>query len=121
VRQIDDAGNVSDIGTSSSWTIDTTAAPIEPPAVLTPRPGTKTVYLKTVDGKLTWAMKLGVLFSTGGDTRSVARLLTVQVAVDSLGRPVSAKPSDRLGEGWQRGGQVDRLGQVDAVDVALGG
>jgi hypothetical protein len=64
------------------------------PTILTPPVGTKTVYKTTVNGAGIWAIKLGLLFSTRGDTRGSAQFLTVQVAVDGLGQPVSAKPSD---------------------------
>ena len=96
VRQTDAAGNVSQVGTTTSWTVDTTVppAPISVPTVLTVSSATKTVYKKTVDGKGVWAMKVALLFSTGGDTRAAAQILTVQVAVDKDGKPVSAKPSD---------------------------
>ena len=34
------------------------------------------------------------MFSNGGDSRGGAQLLTVQVAVNGLDQPVSARPSD---------------------------
>jgi DNA-binding beta-propeller fold protein YncE len=92
VRQTDAAGNVSNTGTSASWSV--VRAPFLAPSILTPASDVKTVYKTTVNGINTWAIKTGLLFSTGGDTRSPAQLLTVQVAVGSNGKPVSTKPSD---------------------------
>lgn len=93
VKASDAAGNTS-LAETASWTVTASVAPFLPPTVLTPAAGTKTVVKATVDGKGTWVMKLGLLFSTGGDTRGASQFLTVQVAVDSSGRPVSTKPSD---------------------------
>lgn len=86
VRATDAAGNIGNAATAS-WVIIT---PIMAPTPLTAPAGTATVYHELTR----WYIKTGLLFSTGGDTRSGARILSVQVAVNALGQPVSAKPSD---------------------------
>jgi len=131
VRQTDAAGNVSNVGTTSAWVVDTTVAPVVgavgAPTVLTPAAGTKTVYKNGAK----WAIKVGLLFSTGGDTRSTAQLLTVQVAADSAGKPVSAKPSDTLAPpaaatfangvvAWDASGEVLRQSTAQPVWVRVG-
>jgi len=88
VRQTDTANNTSDTGTSSSWTI---TAPVAP-TVLTPAAGVKTLLRNAATN--TWTIKVSLLFSTGGDTRPGAQFLTLQVAVDSNGKPVTTKPAD---------------------------
>ncbi|MCX6388642.1 MAG: leucine-rich repeat protein, partial [Solirubrobacterales bacterium] len=128
VRQTDATGNVSTVGTTASWSV---VIPTLPPTVLTPAAGTKTVYKKTVDGSNTWAIKTGLLFSTGGDTRSAAQFLTVQVAVDSAGKPVATKPSDSLAPptsasfnngvlAWSSTGEVTRSSAATPVWVRVG-
>jgi len=123
VKATDQAGNTS-VAATASWTV---AAPIAEPTVLTPAAGTKTVY-KAGDK---WAIKLGLLFSTGGDTRGAAQFLTVQVAVDSNGRPVSARPSDALAPptaasftkgvlAWDPSGEVQRQSAAQPVWVRVG-
>ncbi|MBU6162830.1 MAG: Ig-like domain repeat protein, partial [Myxococcales bacterium] len=89
VRALDSAGNVGQAATVS-WTVVAAPSSVTIPTVLTPPAGTKTVYRKGDR----WAIKVGALFSTNGDTRNAAKLQTLQVAVDSKGRPVGAKPSD---------------------------
>lgn len=88
VKARDAAGNVGDAKTVT-WQVVLPA-----PSILTPSAGVKTVYKKTVNGKATWALKVGLLFSTGGDTRTAAQFATIQVAVDKDGKPVATKPSD---------------------------
>jgi hypothetical protein len=91
VKAADAAGNTSSAATAT-WTVVPPVGPaaIAAPTVVTPRAGTKTVYKNGVR----WAIKVGSLFSSGGDNRAGAQLLTVQVAVNGLGQPVSARPSD---------------------------
>ena len=127
VRAVDNAGNVGDAQTAS-WTVQ---APVVAPTVLTPAAGTKTVYRKTVDGKVRWAIRTGLLFSTGGDTRGAAQFLTVQVAVNAQGQPVSTKPSDSqalptaptFAQGvvqWSSTGEVTRQTSAAPVWVRVG-
>ena len=127
VKATDQAGNTGPAATVS-WTVTAPpAAPIAAPTVLTPAAGTKTVYKSGSK----WAIKVGLLFSTGGDIRSGAQLLTVQVAVDSNGKPVSTKPSDALappsaanyGKGvlaWDPSGEVKRQSLAQPVWVRVG-
>jgi len=126
VKATDAAGNTSEAATAS-WTVTAPAAPVVSPKVLTPAAGTKTVYKASG----TWAIKVGLLFSTGGDTRSAAQLLTVQVAVDTAGKPVSAKPSDTLAPpaaatfangvvSWSATGEVTRATSAAPVWVRVG-
>ena len=123
VKATDQAGNTS-VAATASWTV---AAPVAAPTVLTPAAGTKTVYKATG----TWAIKVGLLFSTGGDTRSASQFLTVQVAVDSSGKPVSTKPSDTLAPpaaatfangvvSWSATGEVTRNTASAPVWVRVG-
>ena len=60
--------------------------------VLTPAAGVKTLLRNAATN--TWTIKVSLLFSTGTDTRPGAQLRTLQVAVDSKGKPVTAKPTD---------------------------
>jgi len=128
VRQTDAANNVSQVGMTASWSV---VIPTVPPTVTTPSAGTKTVYKKTVGGVKTWAIKTGLLFSTGGDTRPAAQFMNVQVAVDSSGRPVSTKPSDSLAAptvasfttgvlAWSTTGEVTRPSTAAPVWVRAG-
>ncbi|MEI6448131.1 MAG: hypothetical protein WCO96_09685 [Actinomycetes bacterium] len=125
VKLVDAAGNVSDTA-SRSWQIEVPA-----PVVLTPSASTKTVTKKTVNGAGTWAIRAGLLFSRGGDTRSATELLTVQVAVDSAGRPVSTKPSDALAPptvasftngvlAWPSSGELLRASIAQPVWIRVG-
>ena len=127
VRAVDNAGNVGDAETAS-WTVQ---APVVAPTILTPAAGTKTVYRTTVGGKSTWAMKLGLLFGTGGNANGAAQILTVQVAVDGKGLPVTAKPSDSqplptaptFAQGvvsWSNSGEVTRQTVAAPVWVRVG-
>jgi hypothetical protein len=120
VKAVDAASNASE-PTTATWTV---LAPIGAPTVLTTNPGTMTVY----KSGSRWAIKGALLFSTGGDTRSGAQILTLQVAVDSMGRPVSTKPSDQAPlptvasytngiVGWQHGGNGEVLRQSIAQPV----
>ena len=91
VKATDAAGNTSSAATAQ-WTVvpPVVPTPIAPPVVVTPASGSKTVYKRGSK----WAIKVGSMFSNGGDSRGGAQLLTVQVAVNGLGQPVSARPSD---------------------------
>lgn len=128
VKASNAGGQTSDAATAT-WTVS--APPILSPTVLTPAAGTKTVSKATLNGKATWVMKLGLLFSTGGDTRSAAQFLTVQVAVDAAGRPVSTRPSDSqplptaatFAQGvvaWDASGEVGRQSLDIPVWVRVG-
>ncbi|MEI6447211.1 MAG: Ig-like domain-containing protein [Actinomycetes bacterium] len=127
VRAVDNAGNVGDAETAS-WTVQ---APVVAPTILTPAAGAKTVYRTRVGDRNTWAIKVGLLFSTGGDDRAAAQILTVQVAVDGNGRPVAAKPSDSqplptaptFAQGivaWDASGEVTRQTVAAPVWVRVG-
>jgi hypothetical protein len=105
--------------------------PIASPSVLTPAPGTATLYKTKVAGVSKWAIKVGLLFSTGGDNRPAARLLTVQVYADRDGRPLSARPSDGQGSPgsasytngvvkWSGTGEVTRASVAAPVWVRVG-
>jgi hypothetical protein len=124
-KAVDAAGNVSDT-TTGSWQVV-----VPTPRVLTPSAGTKTVVKKTVDGKSTWAIKVGQLFTNDRDARGSAQLLTVQVAVDAEGKPVSTKPSDSqplpsaatFAQGvvaWDASGEVTRSSAAAPVWVRVG-
>ena len=127
-RQTDALGNISNPGITATWSV---VVPTLPPTLLIPSAGTKTVYKKTVGGVKTWAIKTGLLFSTGGDTRSAAQFMTVQVAVDAAGKPVSTRPSDSLAPptvasfttgvlAWSTTGEVTRPSTATPVWVRAG-
>jgi uncharacterized protein (DUF2141 family) len=130
VKATDAAGNASQEA-SVTWLVSAPVLPFSAPTILTPAAGTKTVYKTSVSGKSTWAMKLGLLFSTGGDSRDGAQILTVQVAVDSAGKPVSTKPSDSQAlptaasfiqgvVAWDASGEVTRSTMDAPVWVRVG-
>ena len=106
------------------WTI---YPPVGAPTVLAPASGTKTVYKKA--GK--WHVKVGLLFSTGGNPNPAAQLLTVQLAVDAHGKPVTVKPSNSepaptsasFANGvvaWDPAGEVSRQTVSQPVWVRVG-
>ena len=91
VLATDAAGNVSGPG-KAHWFVAKSPPPVAPPTVLTPAPGVKTLFRNGAAN--TWTIKVNLLFSNGDDDRTGADFLTLQVAVDSKGRPVSVKPED---------------------------
>jgi len=124
VKATDAAGNTG-VAATASWTVK--QAPITAPSTLTPPAGTKTVYKQK--GK--WAIKAGLLFATGGDSRSGAQVLTVQVAVNFLGQPVNNRPSDSATAptsasyahgviAWSASGEVSRQSVSRPVWVRVG-
>ncbi|MEI7560433.1 MAG: hypothetical protein WCJ63_07540 [Actinomycetes bacterium] len=130
VKATDESGNTSTAG-STSWAISAVVA-VSAPTLLTPSGSTKTVVLRKLSGSsTTWAIKTGLLFSNGGDTRPAAKILTVQVAVDKDGKPVATKPSDSQAlpakasfvngvMAWSTSGEVTRGSKDRPVWVRVG-
>jgi len=81
VKATDAAGNVGETATGT-WTVQ---VPLNPPSTPTSAPAKTVVYSSATKR---WTMKLGLIFTTGGDSRGAAQLMTVQFSIDST------KPSD---------------------------
>ena len=88
VRATDAAGNTGAVATAN-WTVQAVpTGPISPPTTPTTAPA-KTVVYNTATKR--WTMKLGLIFTTGGDPRGAAQLMTVQFSTNQT-RPSNTQP-----------------------------